>query len=216
MKKGLLLWDIDGTLVQRTASKAKSIHLRALGKENTFTSTELTGLTDWDVLKNYEEDILVVSKAFAKLDSLQEEEAPTEFSLIHGVDERLFQDLSRFWDHGILTGNSLSRALFKLKAVKIENYFLTENIFACTPEDTREKIALRMVSKVKKIYSSIVVIGDTENDIKSSQKVNLPVVAVATGKFSFSQLYALQPTLTIQDLDSDRQKFYNFLSSRAM
>ena len=59
MNKGLILWDIDGTLLRRVSKESNSIHFEALyGDKNYFVdSTELTGLTDWEVLNFYEKNI---------------------------------------------------------------------------------------------------------------------------------------------------------------
>lgn len=217
MRRGLLLWDIDGTLVQRSSPQVTSIHLRALGKETGVeTSSELTGLTDWEVLMHYEIDAEKVKSAFKVLDLLQESENKAEFSQIQSIDEEMFNHLATTWDHGILSGNSLQRALFKLRSTNLEKYFQNETIFVCLPYDTREKIALRMLEKIGKKYSRIVLIGDTVNDVRTAKKVNLPIVAVATGNYTYSQLLALEPSLVIENLHEGRERFYNFLISLAI
>ena len=217
MTRGLLLWDIDGTLVERSSYRSTSIHLRALGKQDQVeTSSELTGFTDWEVLKHYEIDDMEVNRAFKKLDLLQESENVEDFARIRGIDDRLFNYLKPNWDHGILSGNSQIRAFFKLRSANLEKNFQTDAIFVCLPYDTREKIALRMLEKFGKKYSRIVLIGDTENDIKTAEKIGLPIIAVATGKYKYSHLVTFNPTLVIENLADDREIFYNFLSSLAM
>ena len=75
VKKGLLLWDIDGTLARRTIRQRIPIHFRAL--DSIYSSepqTELTGLSDWEVLNHYAEllghkDKRFIRRAFQKLDN---------------------------------------------------------------------------------------------------------------------------------------------------
>ena len=48
---GILLWDIDGTLVRKSGEPRFSRHICALGLyQSSNENYEFTGLSDWDVL----------------------------------------------------------------------------------------------------------------------------------------------------------------------
>lgn len=218
MSKGLLLWDIDGTLVKRRNSNRTSIHLEALNMPPmpNESATELTGLTDWEVLKHYSTDLKSVETSFIKLDELQENESHYEFQRIKGIDDSIFNNLKEKWNHGILTGNSFRRATFKLEAVGLKKHFSENHFYVCRQNETRLNIAERMIKHLDNAYEYIVLIGDTKNDIKTAKEIALPIIAVATGKYDFLTLAELNPTLAIKDLESDLIIFQDFLNSMAM
>ena len=81
MSKGLLLWDIDGTLITSKSRHRFSLHQRALSPSpELFTWNEkgMSGHTDWQVLERllYSQksnpNLLTLQDAFRKIDELYE------------------------------------------------------------------------------------------------------------------------------------------------
>lgn len=218
MNKGLILWDIDGTLLKRASRESKSIHLEALYGDTNYSvdSTELTGLTDWEVLNHYEKNIEHVRVAFSNLDVMQENQKFDEFVPIKGINAQLFREINENWTNGILTGNSMRRAKFKLKAVDLLHNFDERYIFVCQEGETRPNILSRALKQLKGNFDTIIIIGDTINDIKTAKLFELPVVSVATGKFKLNVLSNYNPDISISNFLDDRIEFQNFLISIAM
>jgi phosphoglycolate phosphatase-like HAD superfamily hydrolase len=218
MKKGLLLWDIDGTLLQRASKESNSIHMEALHRKKTCTadSTELTGLTDWEVLNYHERDPERLRLAFTQLDQIQEAQSFDQFVTLIGINDELFKELTSNWIHGILTGNSLRRAIFKIKAVGLLEHFNQKYFFACEEGDTRPDILNRALEIIEEDIRPKVIIGDTVNDIRTAKLFELSVVSIATGRFKLKELSKHAPDLAISNLAEEKSKFQAFLSSLAM
>lgn len=218
MNKGLILWDIDGTLLRRVSKESNSIHFEALyGNKNYFVDgTELTGLTDWEVLNFYEKNTENLKMAFDELDKIQETQSLEEFVPIAGVNNELFLEIGSNWINGVLTGNSFRRANFKIKAIGLLESFNLEYFFVCEEGETRPDILKRALTSIGNEFNEIVIVGDTVNDIKTAKLFGLPVVSIATGKFKLTELLKFHPDLAISNLLDEKLQFQNFLSSRAM
>jgi phosphoglycolate phosphatase-like HAD superfamily hydrolase len=218
MKKGLILWDIDGTLLKRVDKEVISIHIEALygEKKHPAHSTELTGLTDWEVLNYYEEDTERVRVAFAQLDKIQEAQSFDHFVPLVGINDELFRELTPNWIHGILTGNSWRRAIFKIKSVSLLEHFNQKYFFVCKEGDARPDILNRALENIDSDIGTKVIIGDTVNDIRTAKMFDLPVVSTATGKFNFKELSNHKPNLTVSNLADGKSELHAFLSSLAM
>lgn len=218
MNKGLILWDIDGTLLERVSKELSSIHLQALygDKHQSTSETELTGLTDWEVLNFYEKDSIRLKVAFNQLDAIQESQSMDQFRPIIGINNELFAEISKNWVNGILTGNTYRRARFKIRSVNLVENFVEKYFFVCEIGENRPNILNRALEIIKNDFEKIVVIGDTENDIKTARLFGLPMVSIATGKYKLAELSKFNPDLAISNLLDEKLKFQNFLSSKAM
>ena len=118
------------------------------------------------------------------------------------------------WAHGILTGNTRGRLAAKLKMARIEDSFSQNLLFGCKFGDSRELIALRAREFLSmQNFSTVVVVGDTPSDISAARLSDFPVVCVATGNFSVSELLSHKPDLLLRDLSADADSLENFLRS---
>ena len=177
----------------------------------------LSGRTDFEVFQELTKGKLdrnMLSKAFNELDeeSLELDEIST-FDLCPGVQVVLKTLTSMGWVHGILTGNTGGRLAAKLKKARIEDSFSQNLLFGCEFGDSRELIALRAREFLSIQNFSTVVVGDTPSDISAARLSGFPVICVATGNFSVSELSNHKPDLLLRDLSTDADILENFLQS---
>jgi len=218
---GVILWDIDGTLIRIKRPNSSSPHKNVLLRRgHTFDPSVvgLSGRTDFEVfqeLTNGELDRNVLSMAFKELDeeSRRLDEIST-FDLYPGVQTALNRLASMGWVHGILTGNTRDRLAAKLEKAGIEDNFSQNLLFGCEFGDSRELIARRAREFLSlRNFSTVVVVGDTPSDINAARLSDFPVICVATGNFSASELSSHKPELLLRDLSADADLLENFLSS---
>jgi phosphoglycolate phosphatase-like HAD superfamily hydrolase len=60
--------------------------------------------------------------------------------------------------------------------------------------------AYELIGVPKRAQASICVVGDTPRDIEAARANGLPVIAVATGNYSFEELAALEPDVCTSSL----------------
>ena len=222
-EKRLLLWDIDGTLVRTNRPRSSSPHVNALTKLGYSVSNhtiELSGSTDYEVII----ELLKINKISIKEDKLREvfievdKEAQrldlvSEFNLFPGVRNMLDKLSALEWSHGILTGNTHNRMISKLLSSNIIQYFLKELMFSCSFGNSRKDIcknALRIIDRG--LYQKIYIVGDTPKDISAARSIGFPVISVASGNYSFSDLSNYDPDLLIRNLKVDSKLLIDFLS----
>lgn len=221
---GVVLWDIDGTILSSSHRSVESPHISAVlktGIEPSNINKSFDGSTDYEVIKamsanHYGEDkLLILNKCFKQLD---EESAlvysQNSFKLCLGMPQILSETRAMGWDNGILTGNTFARMQQKLEMLNILNMFNSNLLFTCKFGDSREAIAqkARNVLSLHKI-KKIIIIGDTPRDISVAKKFGFHIISVATGKFSVGLLNKYNPSLAINDLENDRIQFLKFIKS---
>jgi phosphoglycolate phosphatase len=223
-KKGVVLWDMDGTLISPIRSSIESPHLNAVVK-NGFNPEKkypgLLGSTDFEVISSLislypskeNEDIL--GKCLKDLDDISLSLYDSNsFLLCQGLPQALIKINELGWDNGILTGNTNLRMLKKLEILKIADYFNKDFMFSCNLKDTRENITERAKKTITLAgHSNSFIVGDTPRDISVAKKYGLRVVAVSTGSFSLKELENFAPNLLIRNLEDDLDIFLNFTIS---
>jgi phosphoglycolate phosphatase len=223
LKKRLLLWDIDGTLVRTSRPSSLNPHVNALmrlGHSVSNDSIDLSGSTDYEViielLKNNE--ILLkgneLRQIFIEIDkAAQQLDLISEFNLYPGVRSMLDELSALGWTHGILTGNTYNRMISKLIFSSIIKYFSNDLMFSCNFGDSRKDICKNAATIInKELYQKICIIGDTPKDISAARSIGFPVISVASGNYSLSDLSNFDPDLLIQNLEVDSKLLINYLS----
>lgn len=212
-KKGLILWDIDGTLIRKNQEILYSRHLDALGlSQHKYREEDFSGLSDWDVLvsharlNNLPNERLVT--AFERLNNFAHHESPLQFSQYTGVEDILMHGIVTGWTHGILTGNVLNAAVDKLRRVKLLHYFDTSMFFCCEFQETRSNIAKRAKLRLRDISSSIILIGDTLNDVIAAKESGMKIILVFNGKNDFEVLDRVQPEGLVDYSNITPAEFY--------
>jgi phosphoglycolate phosphatase-like HAD superfamily hydrolase len=219
---GIILWDIDGTLISSKRNSNIILHQKALedcGFGLIAADFETQGVTDWEIISRLlskikyiatENELAIILK---KLDALSEESnRVSSFVPLPGVSNFLKNFKTKFWIQGILTGNTSNRALAKLKHASIANYFNLDYIFCCESNEKRIDIARRAEKYIdSQRLKSTVIVGDTPYDIAVAKKINAKVISVATGKFSKYDLKTHNPDLLIRNFKFSSKKVYKFL-----
>ncbi len=218
---GVILWDIDGTLMRTNRPNSTSPHKNVLRKRGYPFDPSVGGLsgrTDFEVfheLTKGELDRDMLLMAFEELDQESKRlDKVTTFDLCPGVYTALRTLSYTGWIHGILTGNTQSRLVTKLEKVGVKESFSKELLFGCEFGNTREMIAIRASQFLqRKNLSPVVVLGDTPSDIAAARLCGLNVISVATGRYSLSELSSYKPDLLLRDLSTDADILIDFLRS---
>ena len=222
-KKRLLLWDIDGTLVRTSRPSSLNPHVSALMKLGYSVSSdpiELFGSTDYEVIIELLKKNKILLKGnqlreiFIEIDKeAQQLDLISEFNLYPGVCSILDELSALGWTHGILTGNTYNRMISKLTFSNIIKYFLNELMFSCNFGDSRKDICKNAVITInKELYQKIYIIGDTPKDISAARSIGFPVISVASGNYSLSELSNFDPDLLIRNLELDSKLLIDYLS----
>jgi phosphoglycolate phosphatase len=125
---GLILWDIDGTLIKSKSSKTDK-HFCAFqlvtGKDKNL-SINTAGMTDLQILfellnlNGMKIDNKIKVDFFNKINELTEVDLSIEPSKLNpGVDLIIDKTFKNGWINGLLTGNTPERARFKLQNLNI-------------------------------------------------------------------------------------------------
>jgi phosphoglycolate phosphatase-like HAD superfamily hydrolase len=213
--KRLLLWDIDGTLINTGAAGQHAL-VRATneryGGKGDLDGVEIAGRTDTaiahQILKKHGEPVTeenVHTFLNRYLDLLVEELPRRDGRVLPGVRE-LVETSSR-QEHttlGLLTGNLRRGAQLKLDYYKLWQFFP----FGAFSDDHHDRNALgpcalgRAVTETTIDFSpdQVDVIGDTGHDIACGKAFGARTIAVATGSWSREKLAEHEPDFLFDDL----------------
>lgn len=218
---GVLLWDIDGTLIRTKRAKTASPHKDVLRRGGFFfdeAKIGLSGFTDYEVLLELVNNPDQLSETEFKqiFHDLDEEsrnlDKSSTFDLYPGVKAVLESLTSLGWIHGILTGNTNARMVAKLQLAGIADYFADEFLFSCSFGDSRDDITRNARAKLNaKKHTSVLILGDTPKDIAAARISNFPIISVATGSYSTTDLSSHNPDLLIRNLADDAVMLLEFL-----
>ena len=220
--KGVILWDIDGTLISTQRNANINLHQKVLedcGFGIVKPDFETQGVSDWEIISRLLSKVKYIAKdheiveIIDKLDALSEEsDKKSLFLPLPGVSNFLKNFASNFWIQGILTGNTCKITFAKLERASIANYFNHDYIFCCEFNEKRVDIARRAEKHiVSRHLETIAIIGDTPHDIAIAREIKAKAISVATGKFSQSDLAFFMPDLLIENLEFCSDKLSGFL-----
>lgn len=225
-KKGVILWDIDGTLLFNTNESRMSVHSAALeliGVNCRKNEHKLTGLTDYEAITQLIKSNIIevhnetLMDVFIELDKCYFQNYDDENLSLHpGVTVDLMNKLGRDWELGIITGNTTFRAFLKLNACGLLKHLNPNLIFTSKFGDTRIDITQRAKKAIDRDINlrnnKKFVVGDTLYDIEAGIKAGFKVISIATGDYSYSELNSRNPDMVIRNLQIDIKKFYEVLS----
>jgi phosphoglycolate phosphatase-like HAD superfamily hydrolase len=213
--KRLLLWDIDGTLINTGAAGQHALvraTIQRFGGDGDLKGVEIAGRTDiaiaHQILEKYREPVTDESvRPFLDLylDLLVEELPRRDGRVLSGVRE-LVEDSSH-QPHitlGLLTGNLRRGAQLKLEYYHLWHFFP----FGAFSDDHHDRNALgpcalrRAIDETAIDFSpeQVDVIGDTGHDIACGKAFGARTIAVATGSWSRERLAQHQPDFLFDDL----------------
>lgn len=219
----ICLFDIDGTLVTINGSGRRVMALaleKVFGTAGPIETISFAGRTDLSIINDtmlasgirsgvIEENLADTFQTMTDIG--QELFFENGLNPCTGVIELLEEIIGR--DEmipGLLTGNASGTARLKLEAAGIDPATF---YFGAYGSDSANRNALAPIA-LDRARSSIgamvdeadtIVIGDTPADIDCARAVDAPVLAVATGSYSMSDLSKLKPDFLLPDLGNTEQ-----------
>ena len=221
MNKKIILWDLDGTLIQihrfGSDKHAKSVEqvtgLPTRGKLNSGGKTDRQIITEFLDLALTPSKIEDIDLSLKILDALTTKELKSnKLLLTKGALLAVHATRKIGWENSILTGNTPHRAKVKLISAGIWNEFSESVGFFGHLHTSRVELVQFAVESIRQsTQAPIVIIGDTPLDIDSAHRCGVPIVAISTGGFSYQDLQMHSPDLLIQDLDVGLEDLLKFL-----
>ena len=214
----LLLWDIDGTLVnvRRLGARALNEALHELyGKDSSIRARSMAGKTDLQILDEFLSQNAIPCRDLKaecrKVVPLYLRRLKT--SLKGNTDPFLYPNtrelLARYSRssgivHGLLTGNFKPTARAKLEHFSLWRFFRI-GAFGETSTVRADLAPAALADFTKKTgkkpaREDVFVIGDTPNDVLTARTHNLRSIAVATGNFSVDELRTAGAEFVLKDL----------------
>jgi phosphoglycolate phosphatase-like HAD superfamily hydrolase len=201
------LFDIDGTLLRSRDrihfhAFAESVH-QVTGLRVSLEGVSLHGGTDTAILREafelagiapaawepQREEILAAMRAI-----VAGRRAEMDLWTMPGVREMLTYLAARGALLGLATGNLEEIGWIKVEETGLREWFRFGGFsdrFELRPEMVRD--AARQARALAGDGATVCVVGDTPRDITAAHANDLPVIAVATGNYSWEQLAALEP-----------------------
>lgn len=211
------LFDIDGTLLRsrdriHVDSFAASVQ-RVTGFEVTLAGIVLQGSTDTGILREachqagippevlaaHTEAILA---AMGK--TVAEQRHALDLVRMPGVEAALGHLAQRGALLGVATGNLEMIGWIKVEAAGLREWFRFGGFSDRFP--IRSELVAFAAGKAREMAgpsARVCVVGDTPRDIEAARANSIPVIAVATGRYSFDELLEWHPeccTTTLADL----------------
>jgi len=214
--KRLLLFDIDGTLVEGgPAKRAFELAMELVfGTAGPIGGHDFSGKTDPQIARELllaegleDEQIDAGFEALWReyLGELELRLAGMPMTLLPGV-RPLLQRLSGMDGvaMGLLTGNIVDGARMKLDSVGLGAYFPVGGFGS--DSEVREELTAVAMRRAGRVWgtdfpaSSVVVVGDTPRDVACGKHGGTRTVAVATGRFDAERLASTRPDRVLEDL----------------
>jgi phosphoglycolate phosphatase-like HAD superfamily hydrolase len=212
----LVLFDVDGTLVHtgRAGSQAfAKTFATEFNARDGIEKIKFAGRTDVNLVREFfgYHNIPATPENFQRFFTrfvfwLDQMVAQSSGEICRGVPE--FLDGLRALPHppmlGLLTGNIRLGAEIKLRRYELWHHFETGG-FADDHED-RNHIAAAALERGRRVLGKnlrpeeIVVVGDTQFDVRCGKFIGAKVLAVATGGAKLDELKRHQPDWAVEDL----------------
>lgn len=216
------LFDIDGTLLRSRDrihfnSFASSIR-RVTGFEVTLDGVSVHGSTDTAILRDACSQAGIPAEVLepqwaaimeAMCETVAEQRHEMDLKLMPGVEDALRHLARKGALLGVATGNLKAIGLIKIEEAGLRQWFRFGGFSDRYP--IRAELIGNAARKAKELAGAdarVCVVGDTPRDIKAARANQLPVIAVATGHYSFDALLELGPEVcasSLADLLAHRQ-----------
>ncbi len=216
-KNLLILWDIDGTLVSIPKNGSKR-HLEVIQKYTTRKLIEPVsnnGKTDIGLIQDifefnhleFNTHDLQRCLHLLNLKSMSEKYEST-ISVNPGIEDALEHCKKIGATNSILTGNSKSRAIDKLRSTNLISKLSIELGFFGDHDLSREELvrSAKNFAATSK-WQRIILIGDTPLDVQAAKKHSVKIIAVASGNVTYLGLKASNPNFVIRNFTEDISYF---------
>lgn len=220
----LILFDIDGTLIDSGGAGVRSLNLameELFSLDNAFQGISMAGKTDTQIIKEglMKYDLFanggIEAIINAYLKHLKREIQNNRKHVKPGIYEVL-DELKDLRDSGLglLTGNLEAGARIKLEPFMLNRYFPT-GAFGSDDEDRNNllPIAVRRFEELFQMSIEIdncIIVGDTPRDVECAHIYGALCIGVATGPYSYDALVEAGADYVIQDL-SEHQTLLQLL-----
>jgi phosphoglycolate phosphatase-like HAD superfamily hydrolase len=210
------LFDIDGTLLRDPGRVHYNAFSKAcmavLGHPLSLDAVKVAGSTDPRILRDAFAAAGVAEDAWrphqplllkAICAAVEQEAGQMQLTLMPGVFDALRHLAARDKWLGVATGNLEAVGWLKLERTGLREHF-TFGGFSDAHEHRADMIAAA-ANKARDLAgaaASVVVVGDTPSDIEAAHANRLPVIAVATGHFSFDSLLSHAPEICAETLSA--------------
>jgi phosphoglycolate phosphatase-like HAD superfamily hydrolase len=201
------LFDIDGTLMRSRDrihfnSFATSFK-RVTGFELSFAGVQLAGNTDTAILREAGEQAgipaeIMEERTEAVLDAMRhavaEQRDQMDLIRMPGVEEALKYLAARGAYLGVASGNLETIGWIKIEQAGLREWFKFGGF--SDHFSVRSELIAQAAAKAREMAgadATVCIVGDTPRDIEAAHVNSLPVIALATGHFSFDELYEHEP-----------------------
>ena len=215
--KRLLLWDIDGTLVNTGGAGVESLKRMVrerFGRTDDLSDIEIAGKTDRailrDILRKYNvetNDETIRQFAEDYVAGLKTELPQAHGRVLPGIHELLTRTSAQVHIvNALLTGNLQRGAELKLRHYQLWRFFA----FGAFADDHHDRNELGRFAIQRALEATgetfgpeqIDVIGDTPHDISCGKAFGGRTIAVATGSWSRERLAQHRPDFLFDDLSA--------------
>lgn len=218
----ILFWDIDGTLI-RTARAGIHAFEHAtydlFGHTADFDKIPTSGRTDYFLAQEAIQSITkqtataeLIHSVLNKYEEVLGQELLSRDGLVLPNVKEILADLAGTDEYIslLLTGNTPNAARIKLEHFGLAEYFHFEHSAFGRESADRNDIAKYALSVVKKKYpavslADVLIIGDTPNDIRCANSIEVKTLSVATGKYSLAELKNHQPWRAVAEMPSSAE-----------
>ncbi len=217
----LILFDIDGTLIDSGGAGTRSLDLalkELFSVENGFYGISMAGKTDTQIIKEglmkhgMPADGNVESIVRVYLAHLREEINNDRKHVKPGIYE-LLENLQQRGESGLglLTGNLEQGARIKLEPFGLNKYF-SSGAFGSDDEDRNNLLPIAVnrfeeLFRIKIEIDSCIIVGDTPRDVECAHIYGAMCIGVATGPYSVEDLIAAGADHVLKDLSGDDSLF---------
>ena len=210
------LFDIDGTLLRdpgrvhyNAFSKAC---LEILGYPISLEPVTVAGSTDPRILRDAFAAAGIADEVWrshqprlleAICTTVRQDVSQMQLTIMPGVVDTLRYLAAAGKCLGVATGNLESIGWLKLEQTGLREYFSFGG-FSDAHEQRADMIAAATVRarELAGKAASVVVVGDTPSDIAAARANHIPMIAVATGHFSFDRLLQDDPDICAENLSA--------------
>ena len=218
----LVLWDIDGTLVhagdiagevfdhaiEKVTGVRPEDRVRMSGKTDPQITMEYLEMIGIEQMREILDEVLgELEIALASRQGLIREQGRVLPGVIDALDAI---DLLDGVEQTLLTGNLEANARVKLQAFDLDHRFdFAIGAYGSDHHDRRQLVPIAL-DRSRRLHnrvidpSSVLVIGDSANDLACARAGGARCLLVATGRSGMDELEALEPEYLLEDLsDTD-------------
>ena len=222
LEKALILWDVDGTLVEMGRGREDKHHraIELISERSISKQIRRGGQTDFEIISELvrvnDIDPGVIPSALDLLDKLTNDELQRQPLLATPNAKSTIDEFAkRGYTNGLLTGNTRSRAIAKLDSAGLIKQINQLYFYDGQLAHNRYQLGQYVSESLSRLgIHDVLIVGDTPLDIQASRSAGFSCVAVATGSFSSNDLASYDPDFLIQDLFVGFDDLLRFIETR--